>query len=100
MVLILLFISSFSNMKKRIKMILFILLFVILWLPFIQEQTKYFKEATLKGAFVTPVMPGFSLDSLKSLEFQEEFEHYENYNFGFRGLMVKIKNSFNYLFFN
>ncbi|HEX7414489.1 MAG TPA: hypothetical protein VF411_10645 [Bacteroidia bacterium] len=86
-------------MQRRLKLILFVFLFALLWLPFFQEQTKYFKEPILKGAFIKPVKPNFSIDSLNELKFQKQFEDYENYNFGFRGLMVKIRNSLNYILF-
>jgi hypothetical protein len=87
-------------MQQKLKMILFIILFALLWLPFIQEQTKIFKEPKLTGAFVVPPAPKFSIDSLKELSFQKKFEDFENYNFGFRGLMVKARNSIDYILFN
>src|ERR1700758_5890373 len=86
-------------MQQKLKIILFVFLFALLWLPFIQEQTNLFKESELKGAFVKPSFPKFSIDSLNKLSFQKQFEDFENYNFGFRGLMVKIRNSVNYILF-
>src|ERR1700747_324736 len=86
-------------MQQRLKIILFVFLFALLWLPFIQEQTKLFKEPKLTGAFVKPSFPKFSIDSLNKLSFQKQFEDFENYNFGFRGLMVKTRNSINYILF-
>src|SRR6185312_6436659 len=86
-------------MKQKLKIILFILLFAVLWLPFIQEQTKLFKEPELKGAFIKPNKPEFSIDSLNTMEFQKQYETYRNFNFGFKALLVKIKNSINYILF-
>src|ERR1700752_5163230 len=86
-------------MQQRLKMILFIFLFALLWFPFIQEQTKIFKEPELTGVFIKPNKPGFSIDSLNKLTFQKQFEDYLNYNFGFKGLLIKIKNSVNYILF-
>ena len=86
-------------MQKPLKIILFISLFVVLWLPFIQEQTSFFKEPQLTGAFIKPNRPNFSIDSLNKLSFQKQYENYKNYSFGFKGLLVKIKNSVNYILF-
>ena len=86
-------------MQRWLKISMFIFLFALLWLPFFQEQTKWFKEPELKGAFIKPALPKFSIDSIKDLKFQKKFEDYENYNFGFRGFMVKARNSVNYFLF-
>src|ERR1700747_2342304 len=86
-------------MNQGPKKIFFVLLMALLWLPFVQEQCKIFTELKLNGAFVKPSAPKFSLDSLKELKFQKQFEDYENFNFGFKGLLVKIKNSVNYILF-
>jgi hypothetical protein len=87
-------------MASKLKAILFVFLFALLWLPLFQEFTKWFKEPQLKGAFVKPNMPIFSVDSLTEFKFQKQFEDYENYNFGFRGLFVKIRNSVDNILFN
>jgi acetyltransferase AlgX (SGNH hydrolase-like protein)/Fascin domain-containing protein len=87
-------------MQNKFKLILFLLLFALLWLPFFQQLTRLFKEPELKGAFVKPSMPVFSMDSLNALKFQKHFEDFENYNFGFRGLFVKIRNSVDNILFN
>ncbi|HKC69229.1 MAG TPA: hypothetical protein VKG26_13420 [Bacteroidia bacterium] len=86
-------------MRQKIKIILFIFLFALLWLPFIQEQTKFIKEPELNGAFIKPTEPKFSIDSLSNLSFQQQYEKYKNYMFGFKGLLIKIKNSVNYILF-
>ena len=87
-------------MYKKTKTLLFILLILIFWLPLFQEITHCFKEPELKGAFIKPLKPHISVDSLKSLEFQKKFENYENYNFGFRGFFVKLRNSLAYALFS
>jgi hypothetical protein len=87
-------------MAQKFKVILFIFLFLFLLLPLWQEFTKWFKEPELKGFFIKPTIPQFSIDSLKSTGFQKKLEDYENYNFGFRALFVKTKNSLNYVLFN
>jgi len=83
----------------RSKNIIFILLMLILWLPLIQQLTGWAKEPSLHGAFTIPEKPVFSIDSLKTFSYQKKVEDYLNNTFGFRGLFVKIKNSWEYLLF-
>jgi hypothetical protein len=87
-------------MQQKLKIVLFVFLFALLWLPFFQQKTRLLKEPELKGAFVKPTMPVFSIDLLNNLKFQKQLEDYENYNFGFRGLFVKIRNGVNNILFN
>ena len=87
-------------MSNKLKVTLFIFLFTLLWLPLLQELTKFVKEPQLKGVFVKPAIPQFSIDSLRTTGFQKQLEDYENYNFGFRVLFVKTKNSVNHTLFN
>jgi hypothetical protein len=86
-------------MRQKLKIILFIILFALLWLPCVQEQTNFFEETQLTDAFEKPPAPIFSIDSLNKLSFQKQYENYKNYNFGFKGLLIKIKNSVNYILF-
>ena len=85
---------------KPLKIILFVFLIVLLWMPIFQELTKYFKEPELTGAFVQPKKPECAVLSIKSLEFQKKWEEYENANFGFRGFFVKIRNSIDNILFS
>jgi hypothetical protein len=87
-------------MAKKFKIILFIFLFALLWIPLIQQKIKFVKESELKGAYIKPEFPSLTVDSIKSLEFQKQFEDYQNFNFGFRPFFVKMKNSINYLLFH
>ena len=82
---------------KRLKYFLFIVLMLLLWLPMVQQYTRYFTESKLKGAYTAPSKPVFSIDSLKTFQYQKHVEDYLNYNFGFRGALVKMKNSLDYL---
>src|ERR1035437_7885629 len=86
-------------MQTVIKTTLLILLVVVLWLPLFQENQQWFYETKLKGAFVMPEKPKFSVDSFFLSKVQRKWEDYENYNFGLRGFLVKIKNSLEYIFF-
>ena len=78
---------------------MFVILFAVVWLPLIQEQVGFFTECQLKGAFVKPVRPQFSIDSVNELKFQKQFEDYQNFNFGLRGFLVKIRNSVEYILY-
>lgn len=71
---------------------------LLLWIPLLQQLTHFFTEPKLKGAFTMPAKPVFSPDSLNTFHYQKQVEDYLNYNFGFRGLFVKIKNSLEYAF--
>lgn len=84
---------------KKIKYILFIGLMLLLWIPLIQSLTGFFKEPKLSGAFTIPSKPEFSIDSLKSFQYQKHAEDYLNNTFGLRGFFVKVKNSWEYLLF-
>jgi len=87
-------------MYKRIKPILLFLLVLVLWLPLLQGLFGIFRDKThLKGVFVVPEKPEFVLDSFMTGNFQKRWDKYEDYNFGFRGLFVKMRNSFNYILF-
>ncbi len=87
-------------MQHKLKIVLFVFLFALLWLPIFQELTRFLKEPKLTGAFIKPTIPAFSVDSLNALKFQKHFENYENYNFGFRGFFVKTRNSIDNILFN
>ena len=86
-------------MSKKIKITLFVFLFAVLWLPFLQEKTQFFKELDLGGAFFEPSKPEFSIASFDKLDYQKQFEDYQNYKFGFRAIFIKIRNSINYILF-
>ncbi|MGZ3862616.1 MAG: alginate O-acetyltransferase AlgX-related protein [Bacteroidia bacterium] len=86
-------------MRQRPKIAVFVLLFGLLWLPILQEKSGYFNETPLKGAFVVPAKPEFSMDSLIELKFQKQFEDLINFDFGFRAFLVKLRNSANYVLF-
>lgn len=86
-------------MQQGIKKIAFAFIAVLIWLPFIQQQTKLFSETELKGAYVKPTFPEFSVDSLYALKYQKHIEDYGNWHFGFRSALIRIKNSLNYVLF-
>jgi hypothetical protein len=86
--------------EKINKIRIFSFLFVILWIPILQECTRLVPETELKGAFMKPTEPNLTLDSLVSFDYQKQYEAYKNFNFGFRPLLVRIRNSINHILFN
>lgn len=87
-------------MRKTGKTILLIFFLLALWLPLLQGHFGIFAETTqLKGAFVKPEKPEFAVDSFLTSSFQKKWEEYQNYSFGFRNFLVKLKNSFEYILF-
>lgn len=46
-----------------------------------------------------PEKPEFSVDSFLSNSFQKKWEKYEDYNFGFRPFLIKLKNSLEFIAF-
>ncbi len=82
------------NLAKKI---IFILLMLLLLVPIIQQKTGLFNQPVLQGAFVAPPMPVIALDSIRDSKYQKQVEDYLNYHFGFRGLLIKVKNSVDYL---
>ncbi|MGZ3940727.1 MAG: DUF7910 domain-containing protein [Bacteroidia bacterium] len=86
-------------MNAKVKYIFFIVLLVLLWLPMLQQRYCWFSEKELNGAFFKPYKPLISIDSVKTLEYQNQLEKYQNSNFGFRAFLIRFKNSINYLVF-
>ncbi len=86
-------------MNHTIKKILFVTLLLLMLMPLLQQITRYFNETELKGAYVKPEPPEFSIASVASLDFQQKTDAYQNFNFGFRSFLVRLTNSINYLLF-
>lgn len=86
-------------MQMAFKKIIFTALILLMFTPMLQQVTGYFYELELQGAYVKPEMPVFSFEKINSLEFQQKTEEYQNFNFGFRGFLIRLRNSINYLLF-
>ena len=75
---------------------------VILLLPlivFVQQLLNMPKVRMLKGAFEKHEEPFFSDSTWFSTEFQNEFENYNNQNFGYRSEFVRLANQIKYVAF-
>jgi len=82
--------------SDRIKKIMFYILILGMCVPLIQFFTHFSNEKALKGAIVEPKMPGFTIDSLQTGSFQEEYEKYFNEKFGFRSSFIRLNNQLKY----
>jgi hypothetical protein len=82
-----------------IKNSLFAILFLVLFLPLIQNSFTLRKLHPLNGTVAYPNDVEFSKDKWISAEYQEKKETYLNTMFGFRSLFVKLNNQIAYSFF-
>lgn len=81
------------------KKILFILLFFLLCLPWIQNQLTIFNIPPLSGVTVSTEKPTIDFKSWWDGNFQTKYGKYEDESFGLRNLFIKIYNQFDFTFF-
>jgi hypothetical protein len=89
-------------MKANINIVkngLLILIFAVLFFPLIQSQLKLIKIWPLHGDIVISENPVLSFDSWLQSTYQEKKEIYENSNFGFREVFVKLHNQIKFSLF-
>ena len=79
---------------------LFIFIVILLSLPGLQYFTSLINVKPLKGWFVKPPNPEFSVNTWFDGTFQQNKETYLKENFGFRPDFVRINNQFDYSLFN
>jgi hypothetical protein len=65
----------------------------------LQQFMGIHKVEKLKGAIKEESAPVFTIENWFSEEFQNQFEKYNNQNFGFRSTAVRLANQFKYSFF-
>lgn len=65
----------------------------------LQQFMGIHKVEKLKGAIKEESAPVFTIEKWFSEEFQNQFEKYNNQNFGFRSTAVRLANQFKYSFF-
>ena len=84
-------------MKKpriRYDCILFALLMVFLFVPFIQEWGCIFPVKPLKGVFEPTLKPDLTFDNYKSNTYQANIEKYVSEHFGMREPVIRIYNQY------
>ena len=81
---------------EKNKNILFLIIILLLILPFFQEQTSFFKIKALKGSFEKDSLPELNIKDYYSGEFQENFNNYLEENIGFRPFFIRVNNQIDY----
>jgi hypothetical protein len=89
-----------KHTNKSLQKILFLIIIVLLALPFIQARFSIFEISPLKGAISTPHQKELSFSNWFSGEYQLAEEDYLNETFGFRNLFVRVNNQIAFSFFN
>lgn len=85
-------------MKARV--IYFNLIFIILFIPFLQSVLHFSDVKPLQGAVVLSEDTVFSFKDWFSGHFQEKKEKYINDNFGYRNIFVRLNNQLAFWMFN
>ncbi|MFO7615862.1 MAG: hypothetical protein R6V75_01270 [Bacteroidales bacterium] len=86
-------------MEKRSQIAIFLLLWLILWLPLIQMKTQLFPVRDLRGQASPPEFPAFTLKGWFSNEFQEQFNPAAEHHIGFRNGLIRFRNQLEYTLF-
>jgi hypothetical protein len=87
-------------MAKGLKNILFLMLMMLLWLPWVQQRSGVMDEWPLHGHSDSAPDAHFSMDSLLSGEFGDGFERQLKERTGMRGHLIRVRNQVYYSLFN
>ncbi|MCF8299042.1 MAG: hypothetical protein K9J13_15950, partial [Saprospiraceae bacterium] len=82
--------------SEKNKNTLFLIIILLLILPFFQEQTSFFKIKELKGSFEKDSLPELNIKDYYSGKFQENFNNYLEENIGFRPFFIRVNNQIDY----
>jgi len=85
---------------QTIPKVLFVLMLLILVLPYLQDELHLVELTPLHGALNSTEKCSFSIQKWISGEYQEKQEQYINENFGFRNLFIRINNQIAFSLFN
>ena len=86
-------------MGRWVKHIIFILMFLVLCFPLIQQNTGFINVRGLRGAGEPPEWPRFSLNTWSDGSFQADAENTVEQRIGFRPALIRIKNQLEYSLF-
>src|ERR1043166_5667996 len=78
------------------KKALLILIFTVLFLPYVQQNLSLFKIKDLEGNIVSTGQISFSLNDWFSSVFQINQDSYLKENFGFRKTLVRLCNQYRF----
>lgn len=81
------------------KNILFIGIFLVMFLPMIQQKSEFVKVADLAGDQVIITQRAFTFKNWFDGSFQKNYDEYYDKNIGFRPLLVRTKNQIEYSLF-
>lgn len=84
---------------KSIKSILFFIILIFLFIPACEQTLNYFKIKKLNGSYQKTESPQFSFTQWVSGDFQKQMGQWQNENFGFRNLLVRLHNQIGFDFF-
>jgi len=87
-------------MQKWIKHSLFILLLLMMILPFIQQAFDVPKIRPLKGAIVVPQKPKWSFPNFLESSFQDSLNSFVEHHIGYRAHLVRLYNQLQYSLFD
>ena len=85
---------------KKIKQFIFVLFFLILFAPMIQQKFKLIKEKELADVENQSPYPEFTTSKWLDGSYQKEFEKALDVNVGFRRSLVRFQNQLNYSIYN
>ncbi len=86
-------------MNQKAKIAIFLMFWIILWLPVIQQKTGLFPVKDLRGQDDPPAYPAFSIKTWFSGKFQEEYDRAAEHHVGFRPSLIRMKNQLEYSLF-
>ncbi|MCK4678175.1 MAG: hypothetical protein KAT48_08600 [Bacteroidales bacterium] len=84
---------------KKLKYQLFALILILLFLSPLQKRYHIFSIKQLEGDFILASKPEFSKAGWFSGKFQDQLTNYLEQHIGFRNLLVRINNQFDYSLF-
>lgn len=86
-------------MNNKVKKGLFIIIFIILWLPFLQSHFPFFTSSRLDGFFTNAPEDTLLLNRWWDGNYQKGTNDYLNDHIGFRPELIRTSNQFNYSLF-
>lgn len=85
---------------KRVKHILFGVLLIVIWMPFVQMVFPVMEAEALKGAFVPHAKPTFTDSTWFRGDFQRAYEQYLNDTIGFHQDFIRLRNQIDFSLFD
>jgi len=84
---------------KPSKVQLFFILLLLMLVPSCEQKLNLFEIKKLDGSFVSAELPKFSIDNWLSGSFQQKMTAWQNENFGFRNIFVRLRNQLGFLLY-